>query len=220
MLARPDNRLTQHALDLARQKWGDHRPRSLATAFASLMQEAPEPQDYSGFPWWRVLIVAPNREQKAAEWLKHINVYVYLPLFTRQAHRRGKLHEPQLCAVVPGLLFAPAEIMDIDRRDEILKFAHVKGFMRTSDGEPAALKKSQIEIIREIEAKLNLPPERKGVLFKVGQQVRFVNELYAAFWGDGQIFEIASDARIGLYVKKLFGRTTKVYVCKSEIEAM
>jgi hypothetical protein len=77
--------------------------------------------------------------------------------------------------------------------------------------------------IREREEILNLPKkerEREKFLFKVTQRVRFRNPIFSAFWGEGTIFEIASEARIGLWVDQLFGSAGKVFVPASEIEAM
>jgi transcription antitermination factor NusG len=121
---------------------------------------------------------------------------------------------------MPGLLFIPCGALDIPRWKEVLEYAHIRGLVRVSADQPARLSKAHIEIIREIEAKLNLPPERKGVLFTVGQRVRFANEVYAAFWGTAVVFEIASEARIGVMVEKAIGGHTKAYVPASEIEAM
>jgi hypothetical protein len=175
---------------------------------------------YADFKWWHALLVPPNREENTAKWFEISDVFVYWPTFIYQARSRGKLHYPRRHAVMPGLMFLPEDMMAIERRDEILEYGHSRGFIRASSGLPARLSKTDIEIIMQIEAKLNLPPERKGVLFHVGEQVCFTNELYAAFWGTGVIFEIASEARIGLEVEKVIGGPTKVYVPAAEIEAM
>lgn len=183
-----------------------------------------EPQaplrEYSGFPWWHVLLVQPNREQKSAEWLKRVNVFVYLPTFTKQVCRRGRGHVARLYAALPGMLFVPCEIIDIPRRNEVFDHAHVRGFIKTATGYPAMVPKADIELIRLLEGKLNLPPEAKGVFFKCGQQVRFKDGSLWQSWGGGRIFDIVSEARIGVEVHGLFGRTTPVYVPASEIEAM
>lgn len=176
---------------------------------------------YTGFPWWHALLVPPNREVKAAEWLQRFMLVVYLPTYTKQVcrSRRSRLHVARLCAAIPGMLFVPVEALDVERRDEVFDYARVRGFMRSSDGLPQIIRKAQIEQIRLLEAKLNLPPEAKGVFFKRGQAVRFTSDILES-WGTGTIFEIASEARIGVEVDRLFGRTVKVYVPASEIEAM
>lgn len=181
-----------------------------------------DPDSYAGFPIWNVLLVPPNGEAKAAEMLtEQFHVGVYLPSFTRQIRRRGKVHGHRLCAAMPGLLFAPQELLAIPRREEVFDLSRVRGFMRATDGQLATLTKDQIEIIRHIEAKLNLPPPKDGMpSFRVGERVRFAKDLYAAFWGEGVVFEVASGRRVGVEVKKLFGRPTRVYVAASEIEVM
>jgi transcription antitermination factor NusG len=184
-------------------------------------ETAPE-RVYSGFPWWHALLVEPNREQKSAEWLAKVDVHVYLPTFTRRVFisRASRLRRAKLYAALPGMLFVPQEMMNIERRDEVFQFARIRGYIRTSDGYPKLIAKSDIELIRLMEAKLNLPPEAKGVLFKMGQRVGFINPLYGYAWGNGTIVEIASESRIGVEVDHLFGRKTKVYVPASEIEAL
>lgn len=178
--------------------------------------------DYNGFPWWHALLVEPNRETKAADWLKRVNVFAYLPTFTKQIRHdaRQRSHRAKLCAALPGMIFIPQDMMDIPRRDEVFKYAHVNGYIRASDRKPKMIAKADIELIRLMEAKLNLPPEAKGVLFRVGQRVTFTDNLYAWSWGNGTIIEIASEHRIGIEVDHLFGRTTRVYVPASEIEAL
>lgn len=181
------------------------------------IEPVPSPE-YTGFPFWLGMLVDANREQKSADWLEvNAGVFVYLPRFAKKTQCRGSSHRHRLHAVVPGVLFVPEETINIPRRREVFEHAHVHGWMRGTSGIPARLTKANIEVIREIEAKLNLPPEAKGVLFKLGQRVRFVNDLYADFIGIGTIFEIASPSRIGVEVNGLSGR---IYVPASEIEAL
>lgn len=172
-------------------------------------------------PWWHALLVPPNRELKAEEWLCRFMTDVYVPKFTRQVcrSRKFRINVARRCAVIPGMVFVPVETLDIPRRDEVFAYAHVRGFMRSSDGLPQIIHKRDIDEIRRIEKIENLPKEAKGVLFKTGQQVRFVRDILE-HWGDGKIFEIASKTRIGVEVKRLFGRTTRIYVPVSEIEAL
>jgi transcription antitermination factor NusG len=181
-------------------------------------QPAPE-REYSGFPWWHALLVESNREERSANWLAKVHVHVYLPTFSKVVRRSRSVSMRRLCAAIPGMLFVPQEMMQISRRSEVFEYAHVRGYIRTADGNPKMLPKSDIELIRLMEAKLNLPPEAKGVFFKIGQRVRFSSDVYEA-WGIGTVIEVAAEARIGVEVDRLFGRATKVYVPASEIEAI
>lgn len=178
---------------------------------------------YSGFPFWHGLVVAPNREEKSAIWLRdNVGILVYLPTFTKQVRCQGHVtaHRARLYAALPGLLFVPEEFIHIPRRKEVFDYARVHGFMKGASGYPLRILKAEIELIRLLEAKLNLPPEAKGTFFKVGQEVRFHDGSLWQSWGGGTIVEIASESRIGVEVPYLFGRTTKVFVPASEIEAM
>ena len=175
------------------------------------------PADYQGFREWHILLVQPSSEQRAAKWLKRRYIDVYLPTFTRQVCRRRGTRRPQLYAAIPGYLFVPREIVEIAGWANIHDAPDVRGFIRDSEGHPAIVSKAAIEMIRIIEAKLNLPPERKGVLFTKNQQVRFKDSLY--WHWKGPIKEIVSEGRIGIEVN-LFGRATLVYAPASEIEAI
>lgn len=198
---------------------------ALPSAAMALAQEAASgsmiPRERPIFPWWHALLVAPGREQKSADWLRDkAAIEVYWPHYTKQIGRKraGQKRRTRLAGAIPGMLFAPIDFLH-NLTDEMLEFAHIYGFMLGCDREPARLTKIDIEKVRNMEARLNLPPEAKGVLFKLGEKVRFTDDLFTD-WGDGTIFEIASEARIGVEVTRLFGRATKVYVPASEIEAM
>lgn len=176
--------------------------------------------DYDGFPVWHMLRVTPQQEVKVAERLKVGNLLVYVPTYSKMIRRRGRLHGHRLYAAITGMVFMPAVFLGIARRRDLFEFARVHDFVRSGGGELARLTKSDIDLVRIMEAKLNLPPECKGVLFKAGQEVRFTDPLFEANWVGGKIFEIASEHRIGVEVDGLFGCKTRVYVPASEIEAL
>jgi hypothetical protein len=207
----------------AERRWGiEWRSKRLNAHFAAMIEPdaADDPRHVCDrFARWLVMLTQPGRERKAAERLERVHAVIYLPQFSKQMKCRGRMHANRLFAVVPGMLFAPSEILEIERRDETLEWAGVRDFIRDGYGHPALATKADIERIRIMEALLNLPPEAKGVLFKLGQRVRFTNDLWQG-WGAGRIFEIASETRIGVEVEKLFGRPAKIYVAASEIEAM
>lgn len=199
---------------------------ALPSAAMALAEEAAQieiPTERPLFPFWHALLVEPNRERRSADWLRERRaIDVYWPNYTRQVGRRRPGQKRRCCtaAVIPGMLFVPCELVPHLDADD-LDYAHVHGLMIGigTAGAPAILRKADIEKIRLMEAKLNLPPEARGVLFKTGQQVRFLDDLYTD-WGVATIFEIASEARIGIEVPYLFGRSVKIWVPASEIEAM
>lgn len=179
--------------------------------------------DYSGFPIWCVLVTEPNREQKAADWLKRVNVHVYLPMFSKRVGRpRGRCAFRQY-AVLPGLLFVPAEMIQIDNRDEVFDWARVRGFLPGASTTSAKLSKADVERIRRIEAKLNHPEhpvDARAVEIKPGSHIRFLDRRDVSLFGEGTVFEVAHERRIGVEVAGLFGRTVRVYVPATEIEVM
>lgn len=191
---------------------------------AALIEPSPPPlRPYTGFPFWHALLVEAGHEIKSAEWLARVRVSAYVPIYAKQINLRGRAHGARLFAMLPGMLLVPCEMMDIPRRAEVFELCRVYGFVRTAGGHPAMLTKADVEVIRRIESDLNrvpLEPEADWRKWKIGDQAKFKDATYAAFFGYGTIFEIANEGRIGLEVVKLFGRKTRVYVAASGIEAM
>lgn len=173
--------------------------------------------DYSGFPFWQVLLAEPNREQRSADCLKRVNIHAYLPQFTKQHRARGtRQSRARLCAVVPCMLFVPAEMLDTGNREQILDWAKLR---RSKCGRH--LTKAEVEVIREIEAKLNIRYDKKTYNFEIGQRVRFQSELWMAFLGEGVVIEVASHSRICIKVEqKLFGGKDTIWIPAAELEAM
>ena len=183
------------------------------------IEPAPPLVAYEGSATWYMLRVMPMSEVKAADRLKVGNLLVYLPTYSKQVRRRGRLHFHRLYAAISGMLFMPQEMLDVPHRRELFEFARIVDFVRVG-ADVAKLTKADIEMIRIMEAKLNLPQEAKGVLFKLGQQVNFTDPKYHANWGGGTIFAIDGPTRIGVEVPGLFGCGAKVWVPESEIEAL
>jgi hypothetical protein len=180
-----------------------------------------EPPPTPLFPWWVALRVEPLRERKSADWLERLaGVTVFLPLFPRKVRCFGNRHRQVMYPVVPGLLFVPTDVWQVDRREDLFDIARVHGYLHHQDGQPHMISKADIDVIREIEGKLNLPPPPglKGTDFKPGDAVTFVNELWAAMFGDGVVTDVANAARIGVEVQKMFGERRTIFCPASEIE--
>jgi hypothetical protein len=183
----------------------------------------PAPEvDYNGYPTWNALLVEPNREAKAADWLKKVNVHVYLPMFKKSGCRRGGIRYRRDCAVMPGLLFCPTIMLEMGNRQRIFDWARVRGFIKTA-GVPIVLTKADVELIYRMEAKLNdpdSPVDARGVEIHAGSKVRFINPRHTRLFGEGTVFEVARDKRIGVEVSGLFGGLTKTYIAADEIEVL
>ena len=203
--------------------WLNERADEMKTALAACAEIAVDPvqHDYSGFPIWHALLVTGGRELRVATWFADHHLPIYLPQWTKQIRIRGARRMSRLCAVIPGMLFAPAETFQTPRLHEIFDLCHIHGALRTSDGEWCSLSKADIEKIRVMEAQLNLAPVIKSTpdWIKVGAKVRFANPDYES-WGEATISELVKGGRIGVEVRKLFGRLTRVYVPASEIVPM
>lgn len=172
--------------------------------------------DYTGFPHWVALAAEPNRERKAADWLKDkLNIHVYWPNYTVQRIFRGRPRMAVHRSVLPGILLAPAELMEVDNRDAILDWAHLRRVKLAR-----FITKAEVEVIRQIEAALNVCRSEKTCYLKINDPVCFVDPVKAAFLGEGTVIEIASFNRITIKLKvKLIG-TDVMTVSGAELEAM
>lgn len=213
---------------MARESYVDARIGD-AAGFVELIgrEEMPPPGErrYEGFLVWRALIVEPNREVTAHEWLEEkFAVYAYFPHFTKKVRvGRTRKHRMVARAVIPGMLLIPDEMLHRRRIDEMLTFAHVIGFLRDGANAPARIPKAEVEKIRVMEGKLNVNVgvfDAKGNKLTPGATVEFVDRAYRDSWGTATVFEVASEGRIGVEVACLFGRPGKVYVPAPEIEVM
>ena len=204
------------ALALARAARNEARGLS----FRGMPRPAPE-RDYSGFPLWHVLRTVPGREKRAAERLEDVNVFVYLPLFHARRAWRGGRRVAQQRAVMPGLLFVPQEVVAIDNWRHVFAWARVDFLCR--QGAPLLLTKGDVERVRRMEAKLNRPDnpvDAHGAEIKIGARVRFIDAADERLFGDGVVFAVASEHRIGVWVSGLFGGVVKAFVPAAEIEVM
>lgn len=174
---------------------------------------------------WRALLVQPLKEQKAADWLKAAHQWVYWPNFTDQVHagghRRGqaRLRRPVNRAVISGYLFLAVRADAGDPWGAVHVTPGVRGFVRDGDGHAAALTDQDIEIIRNIEAGLNLPYDPKTAhRFRLGDRVRFTDDIYSR-WPPGIVRRLADDGRI-VVESQLLGRVVPILVYPHQIEAM
>jgi transcription antitermination factor NusG len=122
--------------------------------------------------------------------------------------------------VLPGVLLSPIELLAIPRRLDVLTYAMVRA---VSVGGRRHLKKDEVEVIREISAKLNQGEKDRLALsaFAIGQRVRFVSGLYAAFLGGGTILDIAKSGQVRVKIEgTLFGGQDQIIVPASELEAI
>ena len=173
-------------------------------------------------PWWIALQVAGGRECWASRWFMRRKIVSYVPVVATKTPLRGKKHHRlYFHPITPGLIFVPAEFTSLARRTEIEGYAHVYGYLKTG-GEISRISKGDIEIIRDIEAKLSMPPPpaKRVKVPTVGDRVRFRNSLYAKSLGRGIVFQVASNARIGVEVERLVGRAGRIFVPAHEIEVM
>lgn len=189
------------------------------------MADGPVLVDFHAPRKWRALLVFGQREQKAADFLKNADQWVYWPNYCRQiacgtGHAGGRgARRPQFCSIIPGYLFLAVHIDAGDPWSIVHVTPGIHGFVRDGTGHAAALSNDDIEIIRNIEGGLNLPFDPKSAhRFKTGDRVHFVDDIYSR-WPPGAVKRLAEDGRIVVNVS-LLGRVVPITVYPHQIEAM
>lgn len=167
---------------------------------------------------WFALTVRPGREQDAADWLKHSQVHAYWPCYTRQfpsgqrAPNGRARTVARLCAVIPGYLFM-ASRPEADPWPVVHQAPGISGYLRDATGDAASVSNEDIEVIRQIEAGMNLPPPPKHIhQFKIGMKVRFID----LPWRPGRVIRLADAGEIGVETQ-LLGQAVTVRVRPHQI---
>lgn len=178
--------------------------------------EPAEPIAPSVFPLWGAYHAEPNREQRSADLVEeHGQTVVYWPHYSTQVRCGSRRQRQVFRSVIPGVLFAPKGTFK-GSEDPLLGFARLH---------PVNLGRyitaREIEVIREIEGKLNIREAKRVRGLLVGDRVRFANDVYAAFLGEGEIMTIAPGGRISLKIDgKLFGGKDTITVTAAELELL
>lgn len=175
---------------------------------------------------WFALVARPQKEQDAADWLRRERIPAYWPnypwLASMTSKTNGRLRRRmRLLAVIPGYLFIEdqPDKPEFDLHTIVKHTPGLSGFVRDHQGEWATLKNDHIEVIRQIEGRLNLPPPIKAMhTFKMGQKVHFKDDVIGCF-PPGKIGRLLPDGRIIVDTHAL-GRVVPVTVFPHQIEAM
>jgi transcription antitermination factor NusG len=174
---------------------------------------------------WRALTIRPSKEQLVADWLRRARIFAYWPNYTKRVPTASRGGGPQrqqhrLSAVIPGYLFMAVGLQSPDPWPIVDQTPGVIGFVRDERGNAAGLSNEDIDIIRLIEAGLNLPPPARVVhSFKTGDKVRFTDDLMCR-WQAGRVTRLADDGRISVDTPGLLGRVVPIWVYPHQIEAM
>lgn len=181
--------------------------------------DPPAQPDYSGFPFWEVFQAEPNKERRICDFLEEkLKIVLYWPHFTASRMYRGRLRVPVLRAILPGVLFCPIDTITGRDRDRILDWVRLRPLQLGR-----YITKDEIEIIREIQGRLNARHSRDVATapeLEIGQRVRFRNDVYADKLGDASVTAIAPGGRISIKIDgKLFGGKRDMVVSAVELEA-
>lgn len=170
---------------------------------------------------WFALLTFANRERSAADWIKtrSAHVWVYWPNFVaQQASGRGG-RRADLRSIIPGYLFMAADVDDGDPWNIVHETPGIHGFVRNGKGNAAHLTDQDIEIIRTIEGKENLPQDPKTAhRFRVGDKVQFCDDMFGR-WPAGSVHALDNDGRLEVWVPML-GRVVPIHVHPTQIGMM
>ena len=205
----------------------EKRSGNLADVYAATATEPLRPEYHEPRKWF-ALLVTPSAERRAFDGLKRLRLMPYWPVFAKQQrhHIKGR-RRVILCGVIPGYMFLPVAIHQRFSWTEVLgddiRAQGIPGIREVvrDQGAPRALSEGDIERIRYIEAALNSADvcAERAIPFKVGDQVKFIDEVFQAFWGGGMIREIDSERRIRIEVARVLGGAP-MWVTSTQIEAM
>lgn len=182
--------------------------------------------DFASPRCWTMLTARPSKEQDAADWLKNSRLFAYWPCFTKQVlSQRSPVNgrsqrRVRFLPVIPGYIFMAASVNTYaDPFDIVRQTPGIIGYVRDGSGRPAILSDYDVDVVRKIEALLNLPYNPKtSHKFKVGDKVRFCGDLLGR-WLPGVIDRLESDGRI-VVGTPLLGRIVPITVFPHQIEAM
>lgn len=119
--------------------------------------------------------------------------------------------------ILPGLVFVPVNARP-DMEGMLHQIVGAIDFHRTYSGGPFIIDDADVRVIQRIEVGLNTPSKEAAHKFKVGEKVRFIDDLDAR-WPAGKIIKLAREGRIIVEVDAM-GRKMPITVFSFQIERM
>lgn len=119
--------------------------------------------------------------------------------------------------ILPGLIFVPVNAAP-DMEGLLHRIVGAIDFHRTYSGSPFIVDDADVRVIQKIEVGLNTPSKEGAHKFKVGEKVRFTDDLDGR-WPPGKITKLAREGRIVVEVDAM-GRKMPVTVFSFQIERM
>jgi transcription antitermination factor NusG len=119
--------------------------------------------------------------------------------------------------ILPGLIFVPVDAAP-DMQGLLHRIVGAIDFHRTYSGAPFVVEDADVRTIQRIEAGLNTPSKIVTHKFKVGEKVRFTDDLDCR-WPPGKIIKLAREGRIIVEVDAM-GRKMPITVFPFQIEKM
>lgn len=175
---------------------------------------------------WLAMIAKHGKEQESADWLKRDHYFAYWACYMKQVNAGGSTRNngfarsrARYTAIIPGFIFVACSYGSRFHPHPLIDtIPGLISYMRNGAGEPATLDEDDIGTIRRIEAGQNLPPLKRAHKFKVGDKVRFTDDLKGR-WLPAVVSRVADDGRI-MIDQPLLGRIVTITVEPHQIETM
>jgi|GEM_PF-5255356 len=167
-----------------------------------------------------LVTVRMNRELDAVDSFRRNNIRCYWPSYeelapTRRLFNGQPVRRLRRVGILPGYVFSAVD-PNVDFTDLLDRIVGAFDVVRMLDGTPLHIPDADIQIIRRIEVGLNSPTTCDKSDFKLGEKVRFVDDLVGR-WPPGKIIKVAPGGRISVQIE-LMGRKVTIKVLPHQIE--
>lgn len=168
-----------------------------------------------------MILVQPPQEASARDSLRRRGIGIWWPNFqkieTKKDRETGKRYQRIIrVGVLPGVILSPSAVGP-QFFDALDLAPGAIGVAQKTNGHWLLLSDVDIVLIHKIEHGLNRPPPAKIVhIFKRGDKVRFVDDIYRRF-PPGIVMKCARDGHISVDVN-MMGRVQPVTVLPHQIE--
>jgi transcription antitermination factor NusG len=169
-----------------------------------------------------LVMVRMNRELDAVDSFRRNNVQSYWPNYeelmpARRVYGVRPVRRIRRVGILPGYVFSAVD-PNRDFTNLLDRIVAAYDVVRNASGCPLRIADADVQIIRRIEIGLNTPHEQAKHDLKVGEKVRFVDDLIGR-WPPGKVAKLAREGRISVEVE-LMGRKVYITALPHQIERM
>lgn len=169
---------------------------------------------------YRMVICRPNHEFDTVDSFRRHSTPAFWPNYeeliaTRQQQNGQPVRRIRRVGIIAGYVFTPVD-PDVDFMALLQRVVGAIEIVRTMSGAPLLLDEEDIQTLRRIEMGRNVPAKAVNREFKLGEKVRFTDDLQHR-WPPGKIIKLARQGRIIVEIS-LMGRKVEVKALPHQIE--